>query len=91
MPPDNAGYAVAAYIVAAVILQGDTGAVLRRAKRANRRARRGRSSARVNGPSTRSSRAAFADCPAYGSFRFGSSTCSQSSPATTPPRIGPIQ
>ena len=31
MPPDNAGYAVAAYIVAAVILLGYTGALLRRA------------------------------------------------------------
>jgi hypothetical protein len=34
MPPDNAGYAVAAYIVAAVILLGYTGALLRRARRA---------------------------------------------------------
>jgi len=34
MPPDNAGYAVAAYIVAAVILLGYTGALLRRAARA---------------------------------------------------------
>jgi hypothetical protein len=34
MPPENAGYAVAAYIVAAVILLGYTGALLRRAKRA---------------------------------------------------------
>jgi hypothetical protein len=41
MPPDNAGYAVAAYIVGAVILLGYTGALLRRAKRAIGRARRG--------------------------------------------------
>ena len=41
MPPDTAGYAVAAYIVAAVILLGYTGALLRRANRAIRRARRG--------------------------------------------------
>jgi hypothetical protein len=41
MPPDNAGYAVAAYIVAAVILVGYTGALLRRAARALRRAGRG--------------------------------------------------
>ena len=34
MPPENAGYAVAAYIVAAVILLGYTGALLRRARRA---------------------------------------------------------
>ena len=40
MPPDNAGYAVAAYIVAAVILLGYTGTLLRRAKRALERARR---------------------------------------------------
>ena len=37
MPPDNAGYAVAAYIVAAAILLGYTGALLRRARRALRR------------------------------------------------------
>ena len=41
MPPDNGGYAVAAYIVAAVILLGYTGALLRRARRALGRARRG--------------------------------------------------
>jgi len=40
MPPDNAGYAVAAYIVAAVILLGYTGTLLRRAQRALERARR---------------------------------------------------
>jgi hypothetical protein len=40
MPPDNAGYAVAAYIVAAVILLGYTGLLLRRATRAIGRARR---------------------------------------------------
>jgi hypothetical protein len=37
MPPDNAGYAVAAYIVAAVILLSYTGSLLRRARRALRR------------------------------------------------------
>lgn len=40
MPPENAGYAVAAYIVAAVILLGYTTALIRRAKRAIGRARR---------------------------------------------------
>ncbi|HET7422955.1 MAG TPA: hypothetical protein VFJ92_05285 [Gemmatimonadales bacterium] len=40
MPPENAGYAVAAYIVAAVILLGYTGTLLRRARRAIERARR---------------------------------------------------
>ena len=40
MPPDNAGYAVAAYIVAATILLGYTVTLLRRAKRAIERARR---------------------------------------------------
>jgi hypothetical protein len=40
MPPDNGGYAVAAYIVAAVILLGYTGTLLRRAARAIGRARR---------------------------------------------------
>ena len=39
MPPENAGYAVAAYIVAAVILLGYTGTLLRRARRAIERAR----------------------------------------------------
>ena len=39
MPPENAGYAVAAYIVAAVILLGYTGTLLRRARRAIARAR----------------------------------------------------
>ena len=34
MPPENAGYAVAAYIVAAVILLGYTGTLVRRARRA---------------------------------------------------------
>ena len=42
MRPDNAGYAVAAYIVAAVILLGYTGALLRRAARAIGRARAAR-------------------------------------------------
>jgi hypothetical protein len=41
MPPENAGYAVAAYTVAAVILLGYTGTLLRRAKRAIERVRRG--------------------------------------------------
>ena len=41
MPPENAGYAVAAYIVTAVILLGYTGTLWRRAGRAIRRARRG--------------------------------------------------
>jgi hypothetical protein len=41
MPPDNGGYAVAAYIVAAVILLGYTAALLRRAARAIGRTRRG--------------------------------------------------
>jgi len=41
MPPDNGAYAVAAYIVAAVILLGYTGTLLRRAARAIGRARRG--------------------------------------------------
>ena len=40
MPPDNAGYAVAAYIVAAVILLGYTGMLVRRARRAIGRASR---------------------------------------------------
>jgi hypothetical protein len=40
MPPENAGYAVAAYIVTAVILLGYTGLLLRRAGRAIGRARR---------------------------------------------------
>ena len=40
MPPDNAQYAVAAYVVAAVILVGYTLALLRRARRAIRRLQR---------------------------------------------------
>ncbi|HKU62419.1 MAG TPA: hypothetical protein VJQ44_14430 [Gemmatimonadales bacterium] len=40
MPPDNSGYAVAAYIVASVILLVYTGTLLRRARRAIERARR---------------------------------------------------
>ena len=41
MPPENAGYAVAAYIVAAVILLGYTGTLLRRARRAIERGKTG--------------------------------------------------
>jgi hypothetical protein len=40
MPPENAGYAVAAYIVAAIILLGYAGTLVRRARRAIGRARR---------------------------------------------------
>jgi hypothetical protein len=40
MPPDNGGYAVAAYIVAAVILLGYSGTLLRRALKAVRRLER---------------------------------------------------
>jgi hypothetical protein len=40
MPPENAGYAVAAYLVAAVILLGYTGLLIRRAGRAIGRIRR---------------------------------------------------
>jgi hypothetical protein len=40
MPPENAGYAVAAYVVAALILLGYTGLLLRRARRAMARMRR---------------------------------------------------
>jgi hypothetical protein len=34
MPPDNGGYAVAAYVVTALILLGYTFSLLRRARRA---------------------------------------------------------
>jgi|GEM_PF-2668261 len=37
MPPENAQYAIAAYVVAAVILVGYTLTLLRRARRAIRR------------------------------------------------------
>jgi hypothetical protein len=40
MPPENGGYAVAAYIVTAVILLGYTFVLLRRARRATRRVQR---------------------------------------------------
>lgn len=40
MPPDNGGYAVAAYVVAAVILLGYSVTLLRRARKALRRLER---------------------------------------------------
>ena len=89
MPPENAGYAVAAYMVAAVILVGYTGrcSAGQRAMAAGcRRVRR-----RVR-PEPRRAEGAAPPGPAYRvASRFGSSTCSHSSAATIPPRIGPIQ
>jgi hypothetical protein len=79
-PPHNVGYMVAAYVVAPVSLVGYLMSLLRRARRPS-----------CTRPIAFSSYRLFVLPPYVVLCRGGSNTCSQSSAATIPPRIGPTQ